>query len=100
MANIEHSIRGPFYFGEEPTYVDFSLLYTFDWTIDDTWLNALVARAKLSSRDVYAPFPKIRAVLSTLRARPWYDPEYDAKRTYPLNVDFERVDPATVEAYE
>ena len=44
LTNIEHSIRGPFYFGTHPTYVDFYLLQNLDW-MDDVALDKLRAKA-------------------------------------------------------
>ena len=96
MANIEHSILGPFYFGAAPSYVDYFMLHAFDWAIDDTFLRALAPKLAARGIDVYAPFPKIRRLLATLRSLPSYK---QAQHPYPFNVDYERVSPRLVAAY-
>ena len=96
LANIENSIAGPYYFGFAPSYVDFFCLGVFDWAIDDSFLSMLTPKLFNRSIDVYGPYPKLCALLRTLRAQPWYHTE----RPYPINVNFERLSPAALAAYD
>ena len=68
MGNIERSIKGPFYFGEEPTIVDFFLCAHGDWQ-QETLLNRLEAQ---TSTNVFAPYPKVLRVLAAMRGMPAY----------------------------
>lgn len=99
LANIEHSIEGPFYFGAKPTYVDFFALNVFDWAVDDAWLHALAPKLAARSVDVYAPCPRLRALLAALRAEPWHAARAHGGKAYPLNVDGERLSKAALAAY-
>ena len=42
LANMERSVKGPFYFGDSPTYVNFLLCCVMDWT-EETVLTAIKA---------------------------------------------------------
>lgn len=65
IESIERSIKGPFYFGEEPTYVDFIATGYFDM-MDGKWLDSL----KPYSGDVLARTPKLKGVVSNIRTLP------------------------------
>jgi len=67
MGNIERSIKGPYYFGDEPSCCDFFLLQALDWR-EPTFEKL---KAKLGV-DPMAPFPKAVAVAAALRASPGY----------------------------
>lgn len=60
LNNIENSIKGPYYFGERPTYVDFWLVQAMDWA-------GFVLLTGLR-RNILANYPKVEGVLSGLRA--------------------------------
>jgi len=59
MTNIERSITGPFYFGSQPTYVDFWAAQGFDWA-DFVMFKSLGIN--------HEKYPKISAVLTATRA--------------------------------
>ena len=56
LANIEHSIQGPFYFGDKASYVDFQLLHAMDISIDDAFLTSLMPTLEMYSRIAYWSF--------------------------------------------
>ena len=62
LGNVERSIRGPFYFGEQRTYVDFYLVQVFDWHAIRLFEPLPAAAAKLAN------YPKINAILSAVRS--------------------------------
>jgi len=67
MGNIERSIKGPYYFGDEPCAVDFFLLQHLDWRH-----NSIFVPLKELGYDVLAPYPKIAAVGAQLREADGY----------------------------
>ena len=68
MGNIERSIVGPFYFGEEPCAVDFFLLQHLDWRT-----TSMIAPLKERfGVDLLAPYPKIAGVQAALQAADGY----------------------------
>ena len=100
MANIEHSIAGPFYFGDEPSYVDYYLLGKFDWEIDSVCLTPLTAKLAEKGFDLYAKAPKIRKILDALRSTPAYSTEHPYPLTLPtFGPRRTMVSPALVAAY-
>lgn len=64
MGNIERSIVGPYYFGAEPSSVDFFLLQHLDWRTTSMF-TPLKERFGV---DLLAPYPKIAAVQANLQA--------------------------------
>lgn len=63
LGNMERSIKGPFYFGESPTYVDFYLCNHVDW-----WEYVLLDRLKTEQGvDILNAYEKIKAVVSGIR---------------------------------
>mmetsp|Transcript_143185 Transcript_143185/g.249714 ORF Transcript_143185/g.249714 Transcript_143185/m.249714 type:complete len:232 (+) Transcript_143185:1-696(+) len=64
---VERNIKGPYFFGEEPSFVDFFLLQHMDWR--KSLFEKLQAK---TGTDYLAPFPKIKAVAEALRALPSY----------------------------
>lgn len=95
LSNIEHSISGPYYFGQWPSYVDFHLLHMVDWAIEDAFLIALTPKLEARGISPLSKVPKLRTLLALLRAEPWYGTQHK----YPLNVDGERMKPESVAAY-
>lgn len=67
MGNLERAIKGPYYFGEEPSAVDFFLLAHLDWRIAQVFepLKAL-------GIDCLAPYTKVVKVGELLRATDGY----------------------------
>ena len=65
LGVIERSIKGPYYFGDTPTYVDFATTSYFDMC-EHKWLNPL----REKSGDTLAACPKLKAVLSSIRSLP------------------------------
>jgi len=59
LTNFERSIKGPFYFGSQPTYVDFWTTQGFDWA-DFVLLNGI--RFSLDK------YPKLVGMLTATRA--------------------------------
>lgn len=68
MAQLERSIAGPFYFGSKPSPVDFFLCNEVDMA-QCVVLNALKAKTGV---DVFAPYPKVQAVVAGIRSLPSY----------------------------
>lgn len=68
MSNVERGITGPFYFGEEPSTVDFFLLGHLDWRITSVFAPL---KEKLGV-DVMADYPKMSAIYDALTATPAY----------------------------
>lgn len=68
MSNIERSIQGPFYFGEEPSAVDFFLLQHLDWR----GVSMFVPLKEKYGVDVLAPYPKMAGVQAKLQAADGY----------------------------
>ena len=63
LAAINRSIKGPYYFGDKPTYVDFATVSYFDM------LDGSLEPLKEKSGDTVAKYaPKLRAVLDNIRA--------------------------------
>jgi len=64
---VERNIQGPYFFGAEPSYVDFFLLQHMDWRQD--LFDKLQA---VTSTDPLAAYPKIKGVVAGLRTLPSY----------------------------
>jgi len=73
MSNIERSIKGPFYCGDEPCAADFLLLGHLDWR-----QKMFEQIQDKSGVDVLASFPKMAGVVAKLRG----DASY--KKGYPV----------------
>ena len=69
LANIERAIVGPYYFGDEPSCVDFFLLGHVDWR-NTGMFDRLMKEKGLG--DWLAACPKIKALTAALRAAPGY----------------------------
>lgn len=68
MMIIERAIKGPFYFGDEPSAVDFFLLQHLDWRT-----TSLFAPLKEKyGVDLLAPYPKMVGVQAALQAADGY----------------------------
>ena len=67
MGNLSRAIKGPYYFGEQPSCVDFFLLQHMDWREANVF-----APLKTKGIDVMAPYPKITAVVEALKAADGY----------------------------
>lgn len=63
LGNMDRSIKGPFYFGDAPTYVDFFLCQHVDW-IDCQLLNRLKAEKNV---DVFSSYTNITGVVEGIR---------------------------------
>jgi glutathione S-transferase len=63
LATINRQIKGPFYFGNEPTYVDFYASSMFEMC-EGRWLNPLIDKTG-DTLNAYAP--KLRLVLEGIR---------------------------------
>jgi hypothetical protein len=63
VANLQRGIKGPFFFGEEPTFVDFFLCNHMDWA-EATLLNRL---KESKGVDAFAPFEKLMGVVEGIR---------------------------------
>jgi glutathione S-transferase len=68
MGNIERSIKGPFYFGEEPCAADFQLFASLDQGVTNIW-NPLEA---MHNVDYFAAFPKMKALHERLSSTDEY----------------------------
>jgi glutathione S-transferase len=64
---VERNIKGPFFFGDSPSYVDFFLLQHMDWR--KSLLDKLQEK---TGKDFLESCPKIKAVVSALRELPSY----------------------------
>jgi glutathione S-transferase len=67
MGNIERSIKGPYYFGEKPSAVDFFLLQHMDWRTANVF-----EPLKTKGLDVMAAYPKVRGAHEALMATDAY----------------------------
>lgn len=85
---IERNIKGPYFFGDEPSYVDFYLLQNLDWRKD--FFEKLQAK---TGKDFLAAYPKMKAIAESLRALPWYQ-NFDGGFKYP------GMSQAIIDAYE
>jgi len=74
MGNLERGIQGPFYFGAEPSCVDFFLLGHLDWR--EPTFEKLRERFQV---DPIAAFPKVSAIGAELRKAKGYK-EFTAVR--------------------
>jgi glutathione S-transferase len=63
LANIERSIKGPFYCGDSPTCADFFLTAHTDW-MEATLLDRLKQEC---GADIFAGCPKMQAVVAGIR---------------------------------
>ena len=66
--NLENAIRGPFYFGEKPTYVDFYLLGYYDAT--DILMTSYLVKA--GAANPFAGCTKMMAIVEALRKHESY----------------------------
>lgn len=64
MSAIDRQIKGPFYFGDEPTYVDFIAVSYFEMC-EGRWLNPLLDK---SGDTIAEHAPKLRILLDKVRA--------------------------------
>lgn len=87
-GTIERNIRGPYFFGAEPSYVDFFLLQHMDWRRD--MFDKLQAK---TGKDFLGDCPKIKAVCEGLRSLDSYQ---NCKSEFKTTATF---DPAIVDAY-
>jgi len=78
MGNIERSIVGPYYFGAEPSAVDFFLLQHLDWRAT----SLFVPLKEKFGIDLLAPYPKIAAVQAALQASDAYKNYAEGKSSY------------------
>jgi glutathione S-transferase len=62
-GTIERNIQGPYFFGAEPSYVDFFLLQHMDWRKD--MFDKLQAK---TGKDFLVGYPKMKAVSEGLRS--------------------------------
>uniref|UniRef100_A0A7S4M3K0 Glutathione transferase n=1 Tax=Prymnesium polylepis TaxID=72548 RepID=A0A7S4M3K0_9EUKA len=69
MANLERGIKGPFYFGDEPSAVDFFLLQHMDWR---SWTIFDPLKEAPYNVDVLKEYPKVVAIRDALRATDAY----------------------------
>jgi len=67
LSNLERAIQGPFYFGAEPSAVDFFLLQHMDWRD-----GSLFTPLKDRGLDALAPYPKVCGVHAALKATDAY----------------------------
>jgi glutathione S-transferase len=65
LGNMERGIKGPFYFGDSPTYVDFYLCANIDW-LDFTLFDRLTAEKSVDH--VLTSYSKMRGVVDGIRA--------------------------------
>jgi len=65
-GSVEKQIKGPFYFGEEKSYVDFFLGHIHSYYTATT----LAKFEKATGKDIFAPFPKIKAVCKVIQELP------------------------------
>jgi len=63
MENLSRAIKGPFFTGDKPTLVDFFLCQHVDWNQTLT-LNRLQEQTGV---DIFAPYPKVKAVYEGIR---------------------------------
>ena len=63
LATINRQIKGPFYFGNDPTYVDFFAVSMFEMC-EGRWLNVLKDKA---GDTINEHAPKLRLVLDEIR---------------------------------
>jgi glutathione S-transferase len=68
MGNLERGVQGPYFFGAQPSPVDFFLLQHLDWREQQVF-GPLKARHGV---DALAPYPKLCGVAAALRAAPAY----------------------------
>mmetsp|Transcript_41942 Transcript_41942/g.111716 ORF Transcript_41942/g.111716 Transcript_41942/m.111716 type:complete len:200 (+) Transcript_41942:417-1016(+) len=68
MGNVERGIVGPYYFGEEPSSVDFFLFSHLDWRTS----NVFGPLKEKKDVDVMASYPKMLAIYTSLCATPGY----------------------------
>jgi glutathione S-transferase len=66
FGNLERSIKGPFYFGESPTYVDFMLAAQLSW-VRATLFDRLKDECGV---DLFSSFQKIAGVEAGILALP------------------------------
>mmetsp|Transcript_63282 Transcript_63282/g.184957 ORF Transcript_63282/g.184957 Transcript_63282/m.184957 type:complete len:234 (-) Transcript_63282:38-739(-) len=64
---VERNIKGPYFFGDEPSFVDFFLLQHMDWRKD--LFEKLQAA---TGTDFLGEYPKIKGVAANLRLLPSY----------------------------
>lgn len=65
LANLEKGVRGPYWFGNAPTYVDFF------WTNIVDFYDARIfdrLEAEFGVKHFYAAYPKLEGVLNAIRS--------------------------------
>ena len=62
-TNLSRGIKGPYFFGDSPSYADFFLCQHMDWQ-DEMCLRRLREEIQL---DCFGPYPKIKAVVEGIR---------------------------------
>jgi len=67
MANLERSIKGPFYFGDTPSAVDFFLVQHMDWRC-----LSIFEPLKAKGIDFLTPYPKLVGVHEAIKATDAY----------------------------
>ena len=80
MANIERSIKGPFYFGDQPSAVDFFLTQHMDWRMSNVF-DPLKATGPY---DYLEPYEKIRTAYEAIKATPGYKKDRGLKFPGPI----------------
>jgi glutathione S-transferase len=65
LGNMERGIKGPFFFGDSPTYVDFFLCAHIDW-LDFTLFDRLTAEKSVGH--MLTSYSKMRGVVDGIRA--------------------------------
>lgn len=63
LTYLNRCIKGPFFFGEKPTYVDFVLFALVEWK-EELILNRLKSEKGV---DVFGPYEKILGVINGIR---------------------------------
>ena len=64
LGALERSVEGPYFFGENPSYVDFLFTAGWGWATETT-LAPLSARTGV---DYLAPYPKLAAIVAGIEA--------------------------------
>lgn len=68
VSNLERGIKGPFYYGDQPTFVDFFLVQHVDFQAA-VFLNRLKAEKGV---DAFGAYPKIQGIVDGIRELPSY----------------------------
>lgn len=79
MGNLERSIKGPFYFGDQPSSVDFFLTQHMDWRCANVF-----DPLKAKGYDYLEPYAKIRGVHEAIKATDGYKKDRGLKPLGPV----------------